>query len=102
FYRDVGRTEGMARCARCGDEYAPKAQIEDLITVERRLGYRYDMPGHPAGHYQRVCPRCRRSMLAISQGRLWAASREQELVASGVPMDIAAMMDTPEPTGGRA
>lgn len=94
FYRDVGRAEGMAACARCGDEHAPKAQIEDLIAVERQLGYSYELPGTPAGHYQRICPKCRRSMLAIAQGRLWAASREHELTAAGLPIDMAAMMDT--------
>src|SRR5690606_32878845 len=54
FYRDVGLSQGMARCARCADEYAPLVQVEDLITVERQLGYRYDMPDHAAGHYQRI------------------------------------------------
>ena len=36
--------------------------------VERELGYRYDWPDDPAGHYQRVCPACRRKMLALAQG----------------------------------
>jgi hypothetical protein len=85
----------MAHCARCGQEYAPQIQVDDLIDVERRLGYRYDMPGSSAGHYQRVCPPCRRSMLAIAQGRLWADSRQRGLVAGGMPMDMAAMMDAP-------
>lgn len=102
FYRDAARAQEMARCARCDDAYAPAMQIEDLIKVERQLGYRYDLPGNPAGHYQRVCPRCRRSMLATAQGRLWASSRQQELAASGVPIDMAAMMDTggPRAVGG--
>lgn len=68
FYKDVGALEGMARCARCDAEYAPEMQIEDLIVVERQLGYRYELGG---SHYQRICPRCRRSMLALAQGSLW-------------------------------
>ena len=70
FYKDVGALEGMARCARCNDEYAPQMQIDDLIEVERQLGYRYEMAGSPS-HYQRICPRCRRSMVALAQGSLW-------------------------------
>ncbi len=94
FYREVAQGEEVARCARCGDGFAPKMQIDDLITVERQLGYRYEMPDHAAGHYQRICPACRRSLLAIAQGRLWAQSRGDELVAAGVPWDMASMMDT--------
>jgi hypothetical protein len=71
FYKDVAAKEGMARCRRCDLEYAPLLQINDLIEVERELGYRYetDVPG--VEHYQRICPACRRSMLAIAQGSLW-------------------------------
>ena len=59
----------MAKCARCDAEYAPLMQINDLIDVERQLGYRYEVSG--ALHYQQICPSCRRSMLAIAQGELW-------------------------------
>lgn len=83
FYKDVGALEGMAKCRRCEAEYAPELQVRDLIEVERQLGYRYEMTSLPAPanstrisaeHYQRICPACRRSMLAIAQGRLWAGS----------------------------
>lgn len=70
FYRDIGARTEQARCARCGEAYASQMQVEDLITVEKQLGFDYEMPDHPAGHYQRVCPRCRRSMLALAQGLL--------------------------------
>jgi hypothetical protein len=77
FYKDVGAAEGMAKCARCAREFASRLHIEDLITVERKLGYRYELdPGHGTrdpGHYQRICPDCRRSLLAIAQGRIWNA-----------------------------
>lgn len=75
FYKDVGNRSEPARCARCGDAFASRMHVEDLIEVERRLGYRYEMPGAAAGHYQWICPRCRRSLMAISQGRLWQAER---------------------------
>ena len=75
FYKDVAAAEGMAKCARCEAEYAPRMQVNDLIEIERQLGYRYEVPGAERGldHYQRICPACRRSMLAIAQGRLWGA-----------------------------
>jgi hypothetical protein len=73
FYKEVSSLEGMARCRRCDAEFAPLAQVEDLITVERDLGYRYELDGPAAGadHYQRICPRCRRVTLGIAQGELW-------------------------------
>lgn len=73
FYKDVGAEGGPAACARCQQPYATKMHIDDLIVVEKELGYQYDWPDHPAGHYQRICPACRRKMLALAQGRLWAA-----------------------------
>jgi hypothetical protein len=71
FYKDVGALEGMARCRRCDAEYAPILQINDLIDVERRLGYRYEIDDAAVDHYQRICPACRRSLLAVAQGGLW-------------------------------
>jgi hypothetical protein len=70
FYKDVGALQGMASCARCGTGYAPQMQIDDLIEVERELGYRYEMT-RGADHYQRICPSCRRKILALAQGELW-------------------------------
>jgi hypothetical protein len=72
FYTDVGKEGEQAACARCGAAFATKIHVEDLIAVERELGYRYEWPEHPAGH-QHVCPACRRKMLALAQGHLWAA-----------------------------
>ncbi len=43
FYKDIGALEEQARCRRCGDAYASKMHIEDLIEVERKLGFRYEM-----------------------------------------------------------
>lgn len=75
FYKDLGRQSEQQNCARCGEPFASKMHVEDLIVVERQLGYRYETPNHPAGHYQRVCPRCRRTMLALAQGQLWYGMR---------------------------
>ena len=74
FYKDAGRSGEQAHCARCGEAYASKIHIDDLITVQKQLGYRYELPdaSGKAEHYQRICPKCRRAMLAIAQGRLWS------------------------------
>jgi len=79
FYKDIGRVTGQARCSRCGEEFASRMHVEDLAEVETQLGYAYEMPESPAGHYQRVCPKCRRAMLALAQGDLWAATQRDGL-----------------------
>src|SRR5262249_42486386 len=72
FYRDAGPRGEQARCARCGRAYAPAMMIADLTTVERELGFSYEMnPGHGAAHYQQICPRCRRALFGLAQGAAW-------------------------------
>jgi hypothetical protein len=46
--------------------------VEDLKDVEKELGIRYAAEG---GHYQDVCPACRRKILALAQDRLWRDAR---------------------------
>jgi hypothetical protein len=75
FYKDVGQREEAAACRRCGQAFTSKMHVEDLIQVERALGYQYEMPGSPAGHYQWICPPCRRAMVALAQGQLWQVDR---------------------------
>jgi len=75
FYKDAGERGEQAECRRCGEAFASRMHVEDLIQVERELGYRYDMPGRPeVDHYQRICPRCRRLMLATSQRQAFEAA----------------------------
>jgi hypothetical protein len=45
--------------------------VRDLITVERDLGFRYEMNGGGATHYQEICPACRRALFGLAQGALW-------------------------------
>jgi hypothetical protein len=71
FYRDAAARTEQALCARCGAAFAGKMQVEDLITVERELGYDYRLEDREADHYGRVCPRCRRVLFGLAQGRLW-------------------------------
>jgi hypothetical protein len=48
------------------------------MEVERQLGYRYEVPGSQAEHYQWICPPCRRASFAIAQGLLWRGRRGGE------------------------
>ncbi len=75
FYKDVGRAEAKAHCRRCGHAFTSRMHVEDLQEVERRLGYRYEIPGTEAEHYQWICPPCRRVALATAQGLLWRGQR---------------------------
>ena len=39
FYKDVGARGEPAHCRRCGHAFASQMHVEDLIDVERELGY---------------------------------------------------------------
>lgn len=75
FYKDVGSAGEKAHCRRCGHAFSSRMHVEDLIEVEERLGYQYDVPGSPAEHFQWICPPCRRASLAAAQGLLWSGRR---------------------------
>ena len=68
IYEHESPANGKAECVRCGDAFADQQQVDDLIEVQERLGYRYELDG---GHYQAVCPRCRRATLVVAQGNRW-------------------------------
>jgi len=69
FYKDEGVRGDQARCRRCGQPFASAQMVRDLTTVEAELGFRYDLPD--GGHYQQVCPKCRRALFGLAQGALW-------------------------------
>ena len=69
FYQDAGKRGVQATCLRCARPYAPAMMIEDLRVVERELGFTYELDG--GGHYQQICPRCRRALFGLAQGALW-------------------------------
>ncbi len=71
FYKDAGARGEQARCQRCGEPYAPAAMVRDLQTVERELGFRYELAD--GTHYQQLCPRCKRALVGLAQGALWRA-----------------------------
>jgi hypothetical protein len=74
FYKDVGAHAEQALCRRCGQPYTSVMHVRDLITVEKQLGYQYEMPGTDVEHYQWICPRCRRASLALAQGAAFEAA----------------------------
>ena len=88
FYKDVGRGEEQAHCRRCGQPFSSRMHVEDLIEVERQLGYRYEIPGSTAEHYQWICPRCRRASLALAQGQLWQGRRGGVPLPDGRPLPM--------------
>jgi MFS transporter, NNP family, nitrate/nitrite transporter len=69
FYKDAGTRDQQARCRRCSQPYASLPMVRDLTVVERELGFRYELPG--GGHYQEVCPKCRRALFGLAQGAAW-------------------------------
>jgi len=70
FYKDEGARGEQAKCKRCGRPFASAQMVRDLITVERQLGFRYEMH-EGATHYQEICPACRRALFGLAQGALW-------------------------------
>jgi nitrate/nitrite transporter NarK len=69
FYRDAGQRDEQALCRRCGQPFMSVRMVRDLTIVERELGFRYGLVD--GGHYQDVCPRCRRALFGLAQGALW-------------------------------
>jgi nitrate/nitrite transporter NarK len=72
FYKDAGARGDAAACRRCGAAFAPQMMVADLQDVERDLGFTYQLGD--GGHYQQVCPRCRRALFGLAQGALWQRS----------------------------
>jgi len=73
FYKDAGGRGEQAKCRRCGAPFASLAMVRDLITVERELGFLYELEAPEGGHYQEICPKCRRAMTGLAQSARWAS-----------------------------
>jgi hypothetical protein len=73
FYKEAGARGDAARCARCDAPFATKLHMDDLKSVQASLGIAY---ATSAGHYQDVCPACRRKMIALAQDSLWRDARD--------------------------
>lgn len=100
FYKDVGREEEAAHCRRCGHAFTSRMHVEDLVQVERELGYRYEIPGSEAEHYQWICPPCRRASFAAAQGLLWRGRRGGDtLPQAGRPIPMPSFANPGEGEG---
>jgi hypothetical protein len=75
FYKDAAARGGLLPCGRCGRPTVPRQMVADLIEVERDLGFSYQMDhADGPGHYQRICPRCRRALFGLAQGAIWSSA----------------------------
>ena len=72
FYQDAGARAAPAACRRCGAGFASQMLVQDLTEVERQLGFTYELA--QGGHYQEICPQCRRALFGLAQGALWQRS----------------------------
>ena len=102
FYRDAGARAEQASCRRCGQPYASQPMVSDLTVVEQELGFRYELGD--GGHYQDICPRCRRALFGLAQGALWRqylnASEAAPQTNEAPPREVASF-DNAAPTRGR-
>lgn len=96
FYKDINRAADTekAKCARCGSAYMSVMWRDDLVQVQRELGFRYEIENqlgaqeaagprerihdgaHRTGdlHYQHICPKCRRALYGLAQAGLWTGA----------------------------
>lgn len=77
YYKMAGEAGAQQRCARCGEPFASKLQMDDLKDILPQVGFDYSTSGAGAGagaipapgNYQDNCPRCRRALVTIAQSR---------------------------------
>ncbi len=75
LYQQAGDEGEGALCARCGERFASRMHIDDLKLALDGLGFDYRMPAMPAGHWQELCPACKRKSIAGAQLRLKEEAR---------------------------
>jgi hypothetical protein len=69
LYQEAGLRDPGADCARCGQRFASRMHIDDLRAILPQVGFDYTTPG-PAGHWQELCPACKRKTLSVAQMRI--------------------------------
>ncbi len=74
MYQAAGAEDEGAYCAHCRQRFASKLHIDDLQQVLPQLGFDYRIEG-PAGHWQALCPACKRTTLAKAQLRIKEEAR---------------------------
>ncbi len=81
LYQEVGERGPQAECARCHQPFASRMHIDDLAAVLTQLGFDYRTKDERLGHWQAICPRCKRIALATSQLRLKGVTHGQAAAA---------------------
>jgi NNP family nitrate/nitrite transporter-like MFS transporter len=76
LYLDEASRGETATCARCGEPFASRAQIDDLAVVLDQLGFDY-RTNDAGARWQDVCPPCKRKQLASAQLALLRSRRGQ-------------------------
>jgi hypothetical protein len=76
FYKDVGSRTDQAACHRCGEAFASVMMVNDLITVQKQLGFNYEIENSDTEHYAWICPKCRRAMFGMAQSAVWNAQSD--------------------------
>jgi MFS transporter, NNP family, nitrate/nitrite transporter len=69
LYQEAGARDAGANCARCGNRFASRMQLDDLERVLPQLGFDYRIGG-PAGTWQALCPACKRTTIGSAQMRI--------------------------------
>jgi len=70
LYQETGDAGESAFCPRCKQRFASRMHVDDLSKqVLPALGFNYALPGS-AGHWQALCPACKRISLASAQMRI--------------------------------
>lgn len=67
FYKKEGAAGEQQCCARCGDPFASKMQMDDLKIVLPQVGMDYSVAS--GGSYQDYCPTCRRRLVGLAQSQ---------------------------------
>jgi hypothetical protein len=65
YYKREGAEGEQAHCSECGDPFASQLQVDDLKRVLPQVGFDYREAD--GGHYQDICPRCRRRLVTLAQ-----------------------------------
>ena len=69
LYKEEGKADSGAHCARCGERFGSRIHVDDLKQVLRELGFDYSIAG-PAETWQDLCPACKRKSLGNAQLRM--------------------------------
>lgn len=67
FYKRAGASGEQQHCARCGEAFASKLQMDDLKVVLPQVGF--DYASVDGGNYQDYCPMCRRRLVTLAQSQ---------------------------------